>query len=96
MGISNTANPLPKPNWNLAHDSFSFEHVTLREVTDLIEGIDVYKDSCIEGISTFILKDGFGILTYQMHYPFNISLRRVYSPENGPRDILISYLKAVI
>ena len=67
---------------------FIFEQITLKETSDLVKEIDIYNDSCIEGISSFILKEGFASITKQLQYLFNVSL------EEGvfPRDWAKGYI----
>ena len=65
----------PCPVWDLNDPGHFFNEVSEREVTSLLKDIDVSKDSCIEGISTNILKHGFIALSKQMRYLFNTSMQ---------------------
>ena len=78
----------PRPIWDLGDDGYNFEHVSLKEVSDLIKGIDVYKDSCIEGISSFILKEGFGSLPKQLQYLFNVSFEESVVPREWAKGYI--------
>ena len=71
---------IPKPNWHIHDDGFTFEHVTLKEMLDLVKEIDVHKDSCVYGISTYVLKEGFKVILQQLQYLFNISLEESVFP----------------
>ena len=55
-------------------DNLEIRNIGIREVDTIILGIDVTKDSCVEGISSKILEIAFGKLTRATCYLFNKSL----------------------
>ena len=88
IGMVNNVNVTRKPDWQESDIGFRFNHVSLREVTDLIKEIDVGKDSCVDGISTSILKDGFGVLSKQLQYLFNVLLEESEFPREWAKGFI--------
>ena len=80
IGAANRVNESPRPHWQDQDLGFNFEPVTRKEVLDFVKGIDVSKDSCIEGVSTIVLKETFNALTDQLRYLFNISFEESKCP----------------
>ena len=73
VGSENLINITPKPHWDIRDIGHDFEPVTIEEMRKLVMEIDIGKDSCIDGISTFILKDSFQSLLVHLQYLFNVS-----------------------
>ena len=46
------------------------------------------KDCCVEGLSTSVLKDGFGVLTTQLRYLFNVSLEEASFPRDWAKGFI--------
>ena len=59
VGKDNFTIVTPRPHWNVQDIGHDFEPVTTAEVKRLVRDIDIGKDSCIEGVSSSILKDSF-------------------------------------
>ena len=59
---------------NVEGDKLEIKNIGVREVEKLTLGIDVTKDSCVEGVSSKILKIAIGKLTRATCYLFNKSL----------------------
>ena len=59
MGNAQLLNVTPKPHWTVQDVGHDFEPVTKEEVRKLVKEIDIGKGSCVDGVSTCILKDGF-------------------------------------
>ena len=74
IGISNIGNEHHKPIWNVDDPGYVFDEVTLKDTLDVVKEIDVGKDSCIEEVSTLVIKICFGTLSRQLQYLFNVSL----------------------
>ena len=55
---------------------------------DLIKEIDIGKDSCVEGISTDILKKGFTTLVSQLQYLFNVSIEECSFPREWAKGFI--------
>ena len=88
IGKANTVHAIPKPHWQSQDIGYNFARVTHKEMSDLVKGIDVHKDSCLEGISTYVLKEGFGILTTQLQYLFNVSLEESVFPRKWAKGFI--------
>ena len=74
IGKSNMLNVTPRSIWGDNDPGYFFEPITNNEVLDLIKEIDIGRDRCIDGLSTEILKESFGILNVQLQHLFNVSL----------------------
>ena len=88
VGMSNLTNVTPKPNWSIHDIGYVFEPVTHAEMRNLIKEIDIGKDSCVEGVSTNILKDGFLVLLDHLQYLFNVSLEENTFPRAGAKGFI--------
>ena len=88
IGRANLVAETLKPNWNKEDPGFQFDVVTLREVTELVKDIDIGKDSCIEGISTHILKNGLSVLIKQLQHLFNVSLEESVFPREWAKGFI--------
>ena len=88
VGRANLQEETRKPYWNLGDPGHQFEGVTLREVTELVKEIDIGKDSCIEGLSTHILKNGFQTLAKQLQHLFNVSLEEGEFPREWAKGFI--------
>ena len=87
MGKENLTIVTPRPHWNVQDIGYDFEPVTTEEVNRLVRDIDIGKDSCIEGVSSSILKDSFLLLSDHLQYLFNVSFQeRIFPHEwaKGP------------
>ena len=78
----------PKPHWNVQDIGYNFEPVTLEEVQKLVKEIDIGKDSCVDRISTFILKDGFTVLLTHLKHLFNVSLEESIFPREWAQGLI--------
>ena len=88
VGRVNMVYETPRPEWNVNDVGFQFEPITLKEIEDLVKEIDVHKDSCVDGISTPILRTGFNILARQLQHLFNVSLRESAFPREWAKGFI--------
>ena len=88
VGINNIVHVNPRPRWKPYDAGYHFNPFTLKEVVDLVKEIDVYKDSCVEGVTTYILKEGFTILARQLQYLFNTSLGECEFPREWAKGYI--------
>ena len=88
VGNANLANVTPKPHWNILDVGYDFEPVTENEVRKIVKDIDIYKDSCIDGITTLVLKDGFSILLCHLQYLFNVSFEDGVFPREWAHGLI--------
>ena len=88
IGIANLVNATPKPNWETQDPGYIFDSVTFKETMDLIKEIDLGKDSCIEGIPTNILKEGFLTSAAQLQYLFNVSIEESTFPHEWAKGFI--------
>ena len=88
VGISTQRDRCVKPIWSTNDQGYVFEPVTRDETVKLISEIDNGKDSCVEGLSSLILKDGFGSLIPQITYLFNTSLEQCLFPREWAKGFI--------
>ena len=88
VGKVQPTNAVPKPQWNLHDIGYDFEPVTKDEVRNLVKEIDIGKDSCVDGISTSILKDGFSMLLSHLQYLFNVSVEDSVFPREWAQGFI--------
>ena len=88
VGTANQANVNQKPIWTDTDPGYNFEIVTLKEVIDLVKEIDIGKDSCIDGLPTYILKEGLQCLAGQMQHIFNTSLEMCVFPREWAKGFI--------
>ena len=98
MGKSDTSNPTSwtEAAMNMDHkdNDMSFMFVELLEVHQLIQGIDIYKASGIEGITSKLLKDCLLICEFELSYLFNMSLYNMKFPSAWKSSIITPIHKA--
>ena len=88
IGRANIVCENPRPDWQANSEGYRFGLVTLKEVLDLVKEIDVQKDSCVEGISTSVLKAGFRIIAHQLQHLFNVSLEDSTFPREWAKGFI--------
>ena len=88
VGQANLINVTPKPNWRMHDVGYDFSPVTNEEVRVLVKEIDIGKDSCVDGISTFILKDCFLLLVKHLQYLFNVSFEESVFPRECAKGFI--------
>ena len=88
VGRTNIVHDNPMPRWQPHDPGYHFDPVTLKEVCDLVKEIDIHKDSCVEGITTYILKECFSTLTHQLQYLFNASLEECEFPRDWAKGFI--------
>ena len=88
IGMSNAVNVHLKSEWNLEDPGYTFKTVTLKETSDLVKDIDIGKDSCVEGVSTLVLKECFSALVRQLQYLFNTSLNVCTFPRKWAKGFI--------
>ena len=80
IGAANKVIEPPRPIWSQHDPGFVFEPITREEVKEVVKRIDEFKDSCIKGISTTVLKEVFNVLTDHLTYLFNVSFEESKFP----------------
>ena len=88
VGRASTEHDTPRPEWHTHDEGYRFDHVTLKEVMDLVKVIDVQKDSCVDGISTTVLKRGFAVIARQLQHLFNASLEKSVFPRKWAKGFI--------
>ena len=88
IGSSYVVQATPRPEWQAQNEGYIFEAVPLKEVLTLVKDIDVYKDSCIYGISSAILKDSFTTIPSQLQHLFNKSLELSVFPREWAKGYI--------
>ena len=80
VGVRKTPNLNRYPDEYIDCDTLTFGDVTILEIKKLIAEIDVMKDSCVEGVSSGILKSGFMSNPNALAYLFEQSLKQGIFP----------------
>ena len=88
IGRANLVEETPLPEWQPEDEGYVFDPVTLQEVLSLIKDIDTHKDSCIDGVSTCVLKESFCVLAMQIRYLFNVSLEECKFPRKWAKGYI--------
>ena len=86
IGQSNTVVHLP--NEIDCEHVYDFGGIDLTETVKLIRDIDITKDSCIEGITSYFLKCALSILPMKIHQIFVLSLNRGTFPRKWARGFI--------
>ena len=86
--------PPSDANADASDNNWALEEFTETEVFKAVQSINISKSSGLENISSFIVKEVFTILTSQITYLFNLSVRTSQFPDAWKKALVIPIPKS--